>query len=447
MAPRPEPLAALRRRTSGTLRPPARRALDALARRLADELAPRLNHSAPDGGAEQHPAFLTSFHDLLHAQRTAELSLMPRGAEVLLSAGCSGAWYFDWIEQSYGAVRRHVGIERYMPRPDALPPHVEWVTSSVADMPEVADGSVDLLFSGQNVEHLFGDDCCGFLLESARVVRPGGHLVMDSPNREIATLLNWSMNEHTVEFTPGEAVELVELAGFDVESLRGLWLCRDPASGAVMPLDPFEAGAGGEEIVRRVQLAPRFPEHSFVWWLEARRTQRAPDAETLRTRHADVFRKAWPERTNRLRHHVGELHEESGVRVVSVPRGQSGYCLFGPYMPLAASDCAVTFRLRRGTGDVPEDTVVATLDVVVEGRDDPTVALQRIRAAELPVGRWIDVTVPFRLEALYWTGQFRVHSEGVVALDCRFGVTLHDTASPVWPAALRLTTSSAAPPR
>jgi hypothetical protein len=93
---------------------------------------------------------------------------------VLLSAGAAGTWYFEWITQWYGAVERHIGIERYLPRPDVLPANVEWITSSVADMDTVAGGSVDLVFSGQNIEHLFGDGVPGFLLESARVLRPAG---------------------------------------------------------------------------------------------------------------------------------------------------------------------------------------------------------------------------------------------------------------------------------
>src|SRR6185436_1007287 len=139
------------------------------------------------------------------------------------------------------------------------PANVEWIASSVADMDTVAGGSVDLVFSGQNIEHLFGDGVPGFLLESARVLHPGGHLVIDSPHREIANLLVWSMNEHTIEFTPDEAAELVTLAGFDVTSLRGVWLCRDPDTGAPLPLDPYASGASSDEILRRVQLAARHP--------------------------------------------------------------------------------------------------------------------------------------------------------------------------------------------
>jgi hypothetical protein len=76
--------------------------------------------------------------------------------------------------------------------------------------------------------------------------------VIDSPHREIANLLTWSMNEHTIEYTPDEAAELVRLAGFDVTSVRGVWLCRDPSTGATLPLDPFAAGVSSDEIVRRV---------------------------------------------------------------------------------------------------------------------------------------------------------------------------------------------------
>src|SRR5262245_19236751 len=91
------------------------------------------------------PALLyRSFHDLLHAQRSVELSCMPKPADVLLSAGCSGSWYFDWIAQWYGPVGRHIGLERFLPKPDVLPANVEWMASSVACMTAVPDRSVDL---------------------------------------------------------------------------------------------------------------------------------------------------------------------------------------------------------------------------------------------------------------------------------------------------------------
>jgi len=412
-----------------SLRVSLARLLDRAARRLAPPDAP----PPPADPAPQGPPLYRSFHDFLHAQRSVELSRMPRPARVLLSAGAAGTWYFEWITQWYGAVERHIGIERYLPRPDVLPANVEWIASSVADMDTVAGGSVDLVFSGQNIEHLFGDGVPGFLLESARVLRPGGHLVIDSPHREIANLLTWSMNEHTIEYTPDEAAELVRLAGFDVTSVRGVWLCRDPSTGATLPLDPFAAGVSSDEIVRRVQLAARHPDDSFVWWLEARRTERSPDADRLRARHAEIFRVAWPERCHRLLSQVGERRHEGGRHVVAAPAATIGYLLFGPYMPFAAGHYEVTFPLRRGGASVPGDTVVAVVDALADGGDDPCIARREIRAAELPPGQWTNHPLVFDVPELRWTGQLRVYTPGVDALTADTAIVLDDRETPVWP--------------
>jgi hypothetical protein len=70
---------------------------------------------------------------------------------------------------------------------------------------------VDLVFSGQNVEHLWPDQMVAFFCESNRVPKNGGLLVIDSPNREFTELYRWSMGEHTVELTPREAVRVLAL--------------------------------------------------------------------------------------------------------------------------------------------------------------------------------------------------------------------------------------------
>jgi SAM-dependent methyltransferase len=379
------------------------------------------------------PPLYRSLHDFLHAQRSIELSRMPKPARVLLSAGCSGAWYFDWITRWYGAVERHVGIERFLRRPDGLPSNVEWIASSVAAMPEVADGSVDLVFSGQNIEHLFGDDVVGFLVECHRVLRAGGHLVIDSPHREIANLLTWSMNEHTIEYTPSEASELVTLAGFDVTSLRGLWLCRNPDTGAILPLDPFTTGASSDDIVLRLQLAARHPDDAFIWWLEARRTARTPAVDALRRRHAEIFRIAWPERSARFLSQVGERRNDDGRRIVTAPVGTTGYLLYGPYMPFAAGRYDVCFALRRNGAAFDSGEVVAVIDAIADGESDPCLARREIRAAELAPGRWTACKLVFEVPSLRWTGQLRVFSPGRDALAVDTAVAIDDRDTAVWP--------------
>src|SRR5579871_1558444 len=39
---------------------------------------------------------------MLHQLRSAHLRRMPRVAGTLLSAGCAGLWYFDWIRECAG---------------------------------------------------------------------------------------------------------------------------------------------------------------------------------------------------------------------------------------------------------------------------------------------------------------------------------------------------------
>jgi SAM-dependent methyltransferase len=138
---------------------------------------------------------------LLHEERTELLRRMPAGAATILSAGCGGRWYFDWVEQAYGPVAKHLGIEYFSSKPDDLPPYVEWIADTAANMEAVEDSSCDLVLSGQNIEHMWPGDQVGFFLEAARVVKPGGWLVVDAPNRSITKQLVGSHPEHMVELT------------------------------------------------------------------------------------------------------------------------------------------------------------------------------------------------------------------------------------------------------
>ena len=353
---------------------------------------------------------------------------MPKITGTMLSAGCAGTLYFDWITEFYGPVRKHIGLELYTAKPDDLPPEVEWVASSVAKMDGVDDASVELLFSGQNFEHLFGDDAVDFLVESHRVIEPDGWLVIDSPQREITSALLWTMPEHTIEFSSAEAIELVTLAGFDVASVRGVWLCREPRSGELLPLYPTESGdAALGEVLRRTVLGSTDPDGSFIWWLEARRADREPDVDALRKRHAEIYDHAWPERQNRLQHNVGTKRVIDGRAVVHVDKRDVGYAMFGPYMPFMPGHYDVSLRVRR-SGPAPERDLI-----VIEIADGGgTVLTERaVAARELPDGQWVTFTVAFEVAELTWGGQFRVRTTAAASIDVELHVDLaeHD-ASP-----------------
>lgn len=89
-------------------------------------------------------------------------------------------------------------------------PSVATVRANLVDLP-VRGGSVDALVSMQVVEHLW--DLPGFLRECARVLRPGGRLVLSTPNRPV--------------FSPGLArgdrpTNPFHVQEFDAQQLRDL---------------------------------------------------------------------------------------------------------------------------------------------------------------------------------------------------------------------------------
>ena len=315
-----------------------------LVRRLFDRSGePHVECPAPPAAA---PTSHTSSHEpepdavelhaALHEARSIALADVPKGAQVVLGAGVNGLWYFEWFEQEFGPVERHIGVEAYMPRPEGLPASVEWVDADLASPAGVAaidTESVDLVFSGQNLEHLWPEQMVAFFCESNRVLRPGGLLVADSPNRLLTQAYQWSMGEHTVELTPDEATYLFALAGFSVERLKGVWLCRE--SGQLLELAPTASPIGPGSLARRMALATTRLDDSFIWWMEARKTG-APDAEALRDAIVRIFERSWPERVARVRILDGESTVTSdGHPGVLMRRGASGHALIGPYMAVA----------------------------------------------------------------------------------------------------------------
>lgn len=333
---------------------------------------------------------------LMHHSRGAYLRAMPPGARRLLSAGCAGRWYFDWIEQCYGRVPEHIGIEYYAPPPADLPDNVTWIANTASDMSDVADASCDLVFSGQNLEHLWPEEVAGFLAESARVLRPGGHLVVDSPNRTQTAPLNWSHPEHTVELTVPEIAELLELAGFEVTKTVGIWLCRDPRTGRVLPFDPNVADADWS-VTERLIAAHDRPEDAMLWWLEARRTADAPRTAEIGRRMDEIFAAAWPERVQRLIVPGHATEARADGEWVLCPPGHGGTVFYGPYMPLRAGRYRCSFRLDP---DPAADAPYAVCEAVAG-----TEARVLARCEVGPGQR--EAVLDFALDALQFGMQFR----------------------------------------
>jgi len=95
---------------------------------------------------------------------------------------------------------------------------------SMTDLTSFADGSVDLVYSGQSFEHVTPEDGVLVLKEVFRILRPGGHLALDTPNGRVTRLQqdDFIDPDHKVEYSVEEMVDLLAGAGFAIVSMSGL---------------------------------------------------------------------------------------------------------------------------------------------------------------------------------------------------------------------------------
>jgi hypothetical protein len=365
-----------------------------------------------DGLVQVEAPVFPHINELLHYERGERLARMPRISGTLLSAGCSGTWYFEWVQERYGYVSKHIGLEIYSPKPEDLPPNVEWIANTVGDMGDVPDRSVELVFSGQNIEHLWPEDAVGFFAESARVTKPGGFLVIDSPNRSATADLNWSHPEHTVETTPIEAVRLVTLAGFDVSAVHGMWLARDPATRRPLPLDP-QASQGEWTVQRRLDQGRIDPDNAFLWWLEARRANRVSDKTGLRAEMQRIFDLAWPERMARTQSQIGRRISTSNGFAMRAEKNERGALMFGPYMPLSRGEYLARFTILT-VQEAHRGTIVRCDVVGNQGRE---LIVRELNAENIRVHHG-KVELRFSLESLEFGIQARLFTYGSAVIEC-----------------------------
>lgn len=140
---------------------------------------------------------------------------------VVLEAGCGEGYGADLLS---GVARRVIAADYDVPavaHVHSYYPAVDALRTNLVALP-VRSAAVDVVANFQVVEHLWDQE--GFLAECHRVLRPGGVLLITTPNRiTFSPGQDVPLNPfHTRELAAGELSVLLRGAGFAVEFLGGL---------------------------------------------------------------------------------------------------------------------------------------------------------------------------------------------------------------------------------
>jgi predicted SAM-dependent methyltransferase len=95
---------------------------------------------------------------------------------------------------------------------------------SMTDLSGFGESSVDLVYSGQSIEHIHRDEGALMLKAVQRLLRPGGWIAIDTPNARVTRLQQEEFidPDHKLEYTLPELRELITDAGLEVTSVQGL---------------------------------------------------------------------------------------------------------------------------------------------------------------------------------------------------------------------------------
>ncbi|MGC1818205.1 MAG: class I SAM-dependent methyltransferase, partial [Casimicrobiaceae bacterium] len=141
-----------------------------------------------------------------HCHRYAFARQLARGRRVLDAAcgtGYGSALMAD-VAVSVVGIDIDAGVVADASAAYASRQNLRFEAASVSAIP-LPDASVDLVVSFETIEHIGADDQARMLLEFARVLAPGGLLVLSSPNRlEYSDARSYRNPFHVRELDRGE---------------------------------------------------------------------------------------------------------------------------------------------------------------------------------------------------------------------------------------------------
>ena len=133
-----------------------------------------------------------------------------------------GAGYCEFI--NHIKARRKIAVDLNPDTRRHAGPDVTVITSSTSRIEPLEDGTADVVFASNFLEHLTREDILATLREVRRVLKPGGRFLILQPNIRYCKEDYWQFFDHITPLCERSLTEALETTGFDVPYVLGRFL-------------------------------------------------------------------------------------------------------------------------------------------------------------------------------------------------------------------------------
>jgi 2-polyprenyl-3-methyl-5-hydroxy-6-metoxy-1,4-benzoquinol methylase len=206
--------------------------LERLIYRWVNRLVRKLHRGVAHAGERQASPWLSGIRPDHRGRYRLAAGLLPPGAEVL-DLAC-GVGYGSYILASRSACARVVAVDR---SEDAIAfghrhyahPRITYRVGDAMSI-DLAPGSFDAVVSLETIEHVQEDERLLRIFQG--LLRPGGQLVLSTPNEERMPFTPEGYRYHVRHYRPADLQTLLERTGF---GLREVFSQEDRMSSALAP--------------------------------------------------------------------------------------------------------------------------------------------------------------------------------------------------------------------
>ena len=141
-------------------------------------------------------------------------------AAAVLDLGCGFGEFLNPLQCA-----KRTGVDLNPEATKSLEPGIEFHAGDVRSLPMLADGSFDVVFTSNLMEHLPSkDDVEKMLREARRVLKSGGQLIALGPNLRFVGGEYWDFWDHLTPITDRSLAEILGALDFKVVEQRARFL-------------------------------------------------------------------------------------------------------------------------------------------------------------------------------------------------------------------------------